>query len=292
MNAAKSILAPAKINLYLHITGRRDDGLHQLDSLIMFADIADRIEIRPSEQFSFSIEGAYGSFFQKPELDHSKNSKNIIVKAARELAYLTQNSLDFSIRLTKNLPLAAGIGGGSSDAAATIRLLLAWWNITPQEIPGFDSFLVSLGADVPACMACQPVRMSGIGEILSPIDDSKEIHALLVNPGKPCPTGTVFSRFQGGFGSPASVPFSSDIEYIKKQRNDLTSAAIKTVPEITDILGIISAQKGCLLSRMSGSGATCFGLFGDKIQTHIAAKQIARQQPHWWVRSCILNKVV
>lgn len=286
-----SVLAPAKINLYLHVTGKRDDGFHELDSLIAFANIGDQITIKEAPEFSFDVDGPYARAFTAPELDQTAQSKNLVVKAAWQLAELLERDPGVSIRLTKNMPLAAGIGGGSADAAATIWALLELWDVNAGSIPGFDRVLLSLGADVPACMACEPVRIGGIGEDVTPVDGLDEMSAVLVNPGKHCPTADVFARYDGVFSEHMPEIDSDVISFLKVQRNDLRSAATQIIPEISDAIDTLDDQEGCLLSRMSGSGATCFGLFTHEIEALDAAEHILREKPDWWVRATTLNRV-
>lgn len=286
-----TVLAPAKINLYLHLTGRRADGYHLLDSLVVFADCGDKIRLKDSSGFAFSIDGPFARAFKAPEADAGPDSKNLVVRAARMLAAHLGQALDVDIRLTKNLPLAAGLGGGSSDAATVIWALLEWWGISRQAVPDIDDLLLSLGADVPACMACQPVRMRGIGEQIEAVDALPELPAVLVNPGKYCPTAEVFARFDGAFSQEAPHDRDDDLmAFLKAQRNDLQAAAQQVVPEITTALQELEDQAGCLLPRMSGSGATCFGVFGDELAALDAAEAILRDHPSWWVRACTLNR--
>lgn len=293
-NRTLSILAPAKINLYLHVTGRREDGYHTLDSLVAFADTGDRIGLQPGRGFSFQVDGPYARSFTAAELDGGPCSRNLAVRAARALAAAAGRDPDIRLRLTKNLPLAAGVGGGSADAAATIHGLMELWGLARQFSSGLDDLLLALGADVPACMVCAPVRMGGIGEETSLVDDFDEIPAVLVNPGKPCPTASVFAAYEGPFSAPAPAYDWRDragmIEFLKGQRNDLTQAAGRIVPAIPEALELIAAQQGCLLSRLSGSGATCFGLFSDEMETLDAAERILATHPGWWVRACVLGR--
>lgn len=285
-----SVLAPAKINLFLHVTGRRDDGFHTLDSLVAFADIGDRITLRPAGEFSFAIDGPFARAFNARERDESPNSANLAVRAVWGLARLARREPAVSLRLTKNLPLAAGLGGGSSDAAAVIWALLEWWGGVPQAVPGLENFLLSLGADVPACMACAPVRVGGIGEITTPVAELEEIPILLVNPLKPCPTASVFGNFVGKFSAPAPEVPEDLVAFLAAQRNDLQAAAQQMVPEIGQMLAAIEAQEGCRLARMSGSGASCFGLFASEAQAREAALNLKTEQPGWWVRAGMLNR--
>jgi len=287
-----AVLAPAKINLYLHVTGRRADGYHTLDSLVVFADMGDRIRLKPAKELSFSIDGPYARAFPASGKDSSPNSANLVVRAAHRLADAIQRDLALDIRLTKNLPPASGIGGGSTDAAATIWALLEWWGIPPQAVPGLDDLMLGLGADVPVCFACAATRMTGIGEKLEPVEALEEIPAVLVNPGRPCATTAVFGELKGAFGEKAPDYEGSDlIGYLTQTRNDLTQAASALVPEIAEALGLIEKQQGCRMARMSGSGATCFGLFGSEMEALEAAEEILRAHPNWWVRATVLNRI-
>lgn len=284
-----SVFAPAKLNLYLHIIGRREDGYHLLDSLFVFADIGDTIDIAPAKQFSFSISGPFSGAFSQAGKDSSPKSGNLVVRAAYRLAETMNKTLDFHIGLTKNLPLSSGIGGGSTDAAATIWGLLQIWQTAPAAVAGLDDLLVSLGADVPACFSCQSAHIRGIGEQITPVSGFPEIPVVLVNCGAACPTGALFEALSGKFTAPAPPhPDNADpgtlIEYLREQRNDFTQAAIARAPEIGDVIQSLEKQNGCRLARVSGSGATCFGLFDTPAAAKNAAANISQAYPAWWVR--------
>src|SRR5688572_13674034 len=264
-----TVFAPAKINLYLHVTGRLDNGYHMLDSLVAFADIGDEIDISPAPEFKFSIEGPYGNAFGPKDRDHSPDSSNLIVQAVWALSRAAQKIPNVRVKLTKNLPLASGIGGGSSDAAAAIWGLMEWWKI-PRQSHYIQGIMARLGADVPVCLNCTPARVRGIGDIMDPVPHMAEIPVLLVNPGKSCMTGEVFSRFTGAFREPIPLPAylskADDlIAFLQKQDNDLLRPAMDIVPEIGNVLNTLVAQDGCAFTQMSGSGATCFGLFKNEI---------------------------
>jgi 4-diphosphocytidyl-2-C-methyl-D-erythritol kinase len=289
-----TIFAPAKINLYLHITGRLDNGYHMLDSLVAFADIGDSIEIEPATEFEFRIEGPYAGGFGPKDRDHSPDSSNLVVQAVWALARAAQKIPNVRIKLTKNLPIASGLGGGSSDAAAVIWGLLEWWKI-PRQTHYLQGLMARLGADIPACLTCAPVRVRGIGDILDPAPAMNEVPIVLVNPGKPCLTGEIFSRFNGSYREPMALPHSLEkpgelISFLSQQRNDLVKPASETVPEIGNVLNILNVQEGCTLARLTGSGATCFGLFEDEAKARKAAKSIAADNPDWWVKSGWLNR--
>jgi 4-diphosphocytidyl-2-C-methyl-D-erythritol kinase len=285
---ALTIFSPAKINLYLHVTGRLDNGYHVLDSLIGFVDIGDHIEISPASDFEFRVDGPYAKAFNKKELDASPHSANLVVQAAWAMAMAAQKVPAFRATLTKNIPLASGLGGGSADAAALIWGLLEWWDIPAQAhyLPGVMS---RLGADVPVCLRCKPARVRGIGDILDPAPPMKEVAVVLVNPGRPCPTAPVFARFAGPFREPQSLPqnlenFYELIGFLERQDNDLHAAACEIVPEISHVLVALRSQKNCALARLSGAGPTCFGLFENAESATSASKTIARENPGWWVR--------
>lgn len=289
-----TIFAPAKINLYLHVTGRLDNGYHTLDSLVVFADIGDRVEIEPAPDFEFRVRGPFAGGFGPKEMDASPHSSNLIVQAAWALARAAQKVPNIRATLTKNLPLASGLGGGSADAAAILWGLLEWWGLSSQAhyLPGLMS---RLGADVPVCLPCKPARIRGIGDVLDPVPPMPEIPVVLVHPGKPCPTATVFSHFTGSFKEPQPMPenmenFGELISFLKKQGNDLYEPARQSVPEIDNVLNALNARKGCALARLSGSGATCFGLFETEAAAQAAAKAIAAENPDWWVKAGWINR--
>lgn len=289
-----TIFAPAKINLYLHVTGRLDNGYHTLDSLIAFADIGDSVSIEPAQDFEFNITGPYAASFSAKERDASPNSSNIAVQAAWMMARAAQKNLNLKITLTKNMPLAGGIGGGSSDAAAVAWGLAEWWNI-PKGSHYLPGIMARLGADVPVCFGCQPARVRGIGDVMDPAPPMDEVPVVLVNPGRACPTPEVFKLFSGDFREPKAIPanlthFEDFIDFLKKRGNDLEGAAAEIVPEINTVLECLAEQKGCALARMSGSGATCFGIFDNERAAHKAAKHIAARYKAWWVKAGWINR--
>ena len=289
-----SIFAPAKINLYLHVTGRLDNGYHTLDSLIGFADIGDRVEITPSPDFQFEVDGPYARSFQPKELDSSPSSSNLVTQAAWALSRATQKVPNIYARLTKNLPLGSGLGGGSSDAAAIIWGLLEWWGL-PKNMPYLNGLMARLGADIPVCLNCQSARIRGIGDILDPVPDIPEMPIVLVYPGRPCPTADVFMRYQGSFKEPVPLPetFGSIdrfATFLATVDNDLMEAACEIVPEINNVIQALETQKGCKIARMSGSGSSCFALFGNEADARNAAVTLADENPDWWVRSGWLGR--
>lgn len=272
--------APAKVNLYLHVTGRRADGYHLLDSLVVFGPAADALEARPAAALTLAVDGPEGEAL-------AAEPDNLVLRAARALAEaagLAPPRGGAALRLTKRLPVASGIGGGSADAAAALRVLNRLWGL------GFDAARLAaigagLGADVPVCVASRPARMGGIGEVLSPAPALPECGLLLVNPRVALPTPAVFRARGGPFSAPAALPprgwadAAALAHDLRALRNDLETAAIALCPPVAAVLEALSAAPGCLLARMSGSGATCFGLFADAAA---AGRAAATLPAAWW----------
>jgi 4-diphosphocytidyl-2-C-methyl-D-erythritol kinase len=263
--------APAKVNLCLHVTGRRDDGYHLLDSLVVFAPgAADRIIARPGP-LSLSIDGPFGAGLQA-------DGDNLVLRAA---GLMGQGA---ALHLHKALPLASGIGGGSADAAATLRAVA---RLTGMPLPPAQDVL-RLGADVPVCLAGRPARMRGIGEVLDPVG-AVPVHMVLVNPGVAVPTPAVFRALASRANPPLPhIPAFADagavLDWLTHTRNDLEPAAITVAPAIADVLTALRGA-GAALARMSGSGATCFGLWPDAEGAGRGAAMLARRHPGWWVQA-------
>jgi 4-diphosphocytidyl-2-C-methyl-D-erythritol kinase len=269
--------APAKVNLFLHVLGRRADGYHLLDCLVVFADVGDTLRAEPAEALSLRVEGPFaGALAAEPD--------NLVLRAARVLAAAAGFTAGGRIVLTKNLPVASGIGGGSADAAAALRLLCRLWRIEPD--PGVLAGLAAgLGADVPVCLTGRASRMGGIGERLEPVPTLPACGIALVNPGTALATADVFRGHGGAWSARVELPASwrdagEMAGDLKGQRNDLQPAAIALRPVIGEVLSSLEAAPGCLLARMSGSGATCFGLFADGAAARRAAAGL--QRPGWW----------
>jgi 4-diphosphocytidyl-2-C-methyl-D-erythritol kinase len=272
-------IAPAKINLYLHVVGRRPNGYHELDSLVAFADAHDLIQIEPSERVSLTLAGPFGHM-----LDN--DSDNLVLRAAKTLSDHAGLNRGASITLVKNLPVASGIGGGSADAAATLRALNSFWEVGLDD-QALASLGGSLGADVPVCLFGRTARMQGIGEIIEPGPDLPEIGLLLVNPGIGVSTLEVFSKREGTFSGPAPLPASfrsaADLaEFLSRCQNDLLAPARLITPQIDLVLGDIARQRDCLFSSLSGSGATCFGVFTDPKSAHDAVDDLKQSRAGWW----------
>ncbi len=289
-----TIFAPAKINLFLHVIDRRADGLHLLDSLVAFADIGDQITIESAPEFSFVVEGPFANSFAGQEQSSHADSENIIVRAAHALSNLSGHKLDCKITLNKNLPLASGIGGGSSDAASVIWGLMKRWAIPPQA-PFLKDLLLALGADVPVCYACQATMMRGIGEELAPLRNFPEAPIVLVNPMVTCSTAEIFRALVRQPCDYVDVPEGfSDIyqltAFLAETENHLYPPALQKLPVLADVLQALSAAEQSLLARMSGSGATCFAIFDNEQAAAAAAQKLAADHPGWWVKQGWLSR--
>jgi 4-diphosphocytidyl-2-C-methyl-D-erythritol kinase len=278
---AVTVFAPAKVNLYLHLTGRRADGYHLVDSLVAFADIGDRVTARPGASLSLTTAGP-----QAASLD-AIGDDNLVLRAAHALARHAGIVPAAALRLEKNLPVAGGIGGGSSDAAAALRALHTLWRLA------IDAATIArlgerLGADVPVCLCGSAAWVGGIGERLDPAPGLPEAGIVLANPRRALPTAAVFRARSGPFGDPAErfspMPHTA-LELaaaLEPCRNDLTSAALGLVPDIGNVLSALQRLPGALLARMSGSGATCFALFPDRAAAERACTTLAAAEPSWW----------
>lgn len=289
-----TVFALAKINLYLHVTDKLANGYHTLDSLISFADIGDEIIIEPAQDFQFEITGPFSAALKGNDIAAGPDSSNLAVKAVWGLSRLIEKAPSLHMRLVKNLPLGAGIGGGSADAAAVLWGLLEYWSL-PKNLSGLDDLMLKLGADVPVCFACEPCRVQGIGDILKSPPALPEAPVVLVYPGKPCHTAKIFNHMKASFSLPADLPeiitsFEMLCDVLSRTTNDLTQAAMDSVPDIKNVLQALDAQPGCALSRMSGSGSSCFGFFEDEQKAEAAALKLAEENPDWWVKSSWLGR--
>lgn len=275
---AGPVTAPAKLNLYLHVTGRRPDGYHLLDSLFVFADIGDRVSAAPADDLSLTVTGPFAGAL-------AGEGDNLVLRAARALAAVAGIAPKAKLTLEKNLPVAAGLGGGSADAAAALRALSDLWGL---DQPLADIAL-QLGADVPACLHGRPCLVSGIGETIAPAPSlGGPLHVVLVNPGLPLATASVFAARAGAFSAAAPLdrPCANAFDLalaLRPRRNDLEPAARFLVPEIDDVLAALADRSGCLLARLSGSGPTCFGLFADARSADLAIRRLSMGETGWWV---------
>jgi len=274
------VVAPAKINLFLHVGARRSDGFHALESLAVFTQAGDTLRIAAAEGFSLVLDGPFGAAL-------AGEADNLIARAARALAEKAGRVPGARITLTKNLPVASGIGGGSADAAAALSGLVQVWGVALSQ-DEMHAIAETLGSDVPACLMSRSLWMEGRGEILTPVSGLPALSMVLVNPGVAVPTGPVFAALKTRTGTgQAKAPdglrdTAALVSYLRQTRNDLEAPARAMAPVIGDVLGALE-QNGGLLARMSGSGATCFGLFASDDAAKNATERIARSAPGWWV---------
>lgn len=287
----KEIFAPAKLNLALQVTGRRADGYHLLDSLVVFLDCGDRISILPSPAMRLKVEGPMAAGVPVDE-------NNLLLKTVHLLAEEYPKAAEtLHLTLSKHLPSGAGLGGGSADAAALLAHLRTRWKL-PLADTELAALGLRLGADVPVCLMRRPLRMSGIGEVLRPLDLPAlgAFSFLLVWPGAPVSTPAVFQALSPqGYSGPLPEPgvdMGGDPEkllgWLAACRNDLEVPALAVAPVIGEALAALRAAPGCRLARMSGSGSACFGVFLSADEAERAGETIRREHPDWWVRRCRL----
>jgi 4-diphosphocytidyl-2-C-methyl-D-erythritol kinase len=290
--AAAATVAAAKVNLTLRILGRRADNYHDIDSLVVFAGLGDRLVLKPGATLELRVDGptAQGA---GPVAD------NLVLKAAGALAARAGSLRAGCFLLTKQLPVAAGLGGGSADAAAALRLL-ARANDIPADDPRLLDAARTTGADVPVCLDPRPRVMGGIGDLLSQPLVLPALAALLVNPGVAVPTKDVFARLDRAAGGqrserpcldPASIPRDRDglIDFLAQHGNDLEPPARMLQPVISDVIAALRATSGCRLARMSGSGATCFALYGSDEVAGEAGRRLRAAHPDWWIEPTTLG---
>jgi 4-diphosphocytidyl-2-C-methyl-D-erythritol kinase len=275
-----AIAAAAKVNLYLHVTGRRDDGYHELDSLVAFAAVHDTLLLTPSPRIELVLGGPFAA-----ALDGAGD--NLVLTAARRLAEQTGTTAGARIELVKRLPVAAGIGGGSADAAAALHGLRRLWKVDLAD-DDWQSLALGLGADVPICFHGQAAFVGGIGERIDPAPHLPAVPMVMVNPGIAVPTPAVFARRAGPFsaaaGFAASVATAVElVDFLAARGNDLFAPACDLAPAIGEAVEHLQSAPDCLLARMSGSGATCFGLFAGAEAATAAAASLRADHPAWWV---------
>jgi 4-diphosphocytidyl-2-C-methyl-D-erythritol kinase len=285
-------LARAKVNLFLHVGRPGSDGYHDISSLMVFADVGDQVTLRPGES-GFEVTGPYAS-------DLSAEGDNLVTRA-RDL-YLARfgGEAAFGITLEKTLPIAAGLGGGSADAAAALRLLARAADLPSaerRESGALGEIARRLGADVAACLASAPIMAEGRGDMLTSAPPLPRLHAVLVNPREPSPTALVYRAFDddhawGALATPIPSSFATAAETVRwltTTRNDLEGPATRLCPAIGDVLALLRRSTACLFARMSGSGATCFALCAGEAEAAILANDIAQARPGWWVTPCRLG---
>ena len=275
MSTALRETAPAKINLNLRVVGRRADGYHDLESLVAFADLGDELTLTPGSKTALEISGPFAK-------DCGAPGDNLVLKAASALGLPAGR-----FTLDKRIPVAAGLGGGSADAAAALRLIARANNVALDDRQLMDA-AVACGADVPVCLQSKPRIIRGLGEQLASLLALPKLHAILVNPGVPLRTVDVFASFRGD--EPSNMPVDNVplerralLAWLAARGNCLTRAAVARVPAITGVFDAIGALSGCRLVRMSGSGATCFGLFDDDAAAIAAANELAKSRENWWI---------
>lgn len=279
--------APAKVNLFLHVGDRRSDGYHELESLVVFAEAGDELAFEEGDSLSLNIEGPFAGGLTSAE-------DNLVLRAANVFARYADVEPKVSITLRKNLPIASGMGGGSSDAAATMRGLCRLW---PGRLglPQLWNIANEIGADVPVCVLPGCWWMTGRGERFATVSQVGTVDAVLANPGVAVSTAEVFAKLgeRRGVGKSAKPTNAGTVtgltDYLKGLDNDLQRPAQQICPAIDNVLDSLT-REGALLARMSGSGATCFGLFSDTARAQLAAESIARNHPNWWVIATKLNR--
>lgn len=273
-----TVAAPAKLNLYLHVLGRRDDGYHLLDSLIAFTDLHDVVRAAPAGALTLDVTGPFAAAIEG-------EPGNLVLTAAERLGEAAGCRQGAHITLTKNIPVAAGLGGGSADAAAALMALDQLWGLG-LGVAGLAEIGANLGADVPVCLESRSAFVGGIGGELTPIS-LPPVWLVIANPGRRLATGDVFGAFDGPFG--AGQRFTDVAEdaaqlaaKLRERENQLTPAAEAMVPEIAELGAALTALAGCELARMSGSGASCFALFTNEAQARDGAGRLIRDHPGWW----------
>lgn len=280
--------APAKVNLTLRVLGRRADGYHELSSVVAFAGTGDRLSLLPGGELVLALAGPGA-----PVL--AEDGDNLVLRAARELRARIPDLIVGRFGLDKRLPIAAGIGGGSSDAAAALRLLARANQIAPDD-PRLHEAALATGSDVPACLYGRSCLMAGRGEAISPLDLPR-FGAVLVNPRVPVPTAEVFralalapgAKLADAAAVPAFTSRAATVVWLAGEPNDLEPPAHRLAPVLDEVAAALRATPGALLARMSGSGATMFALYEDCRAAARAAKQVAGKHPAWWVKSTILG---
>jgi 4-diphosphocytidyl-2-C-methyl-D-erythritol kinase len=281
--------AHAKVNLTLKVLGRRADGYHELESLVTFADVHDIVTLEPDAPHALAVGGPFA---------HGIADENILARALVLLREAEPKLSIGSVTLEKNLPVAAGLGGGSADAAALLRAVRAANANSAASVPWLD-IAAKLGADVPVCLESRPALMRGIGEVLTPVARLPEANAVIINPRQPLPTGDVFRALDAAALTSTSRQIEQQpidlhrlpdlIDYMQAHGNDLEAPAMRLLPVIAEIKAALQAEAGCRMAAMSGSGPTCFGIFADRAQTVRAAERIAGAHGAWWVKATVLQ---
>lgn len=290
--AGSSELAPTKVNLALHVTGRRPDGYHNIETLAVFADYADIVTAAPSSdnRMRLAVKGP----FAKKLAENSTAGDNLAIKAASELMRASgrRDLSPVTLRLTKRIPIGAGLGGGSADAAATLRLLNRTWNLN-LDLGKLAEIGVRLGADVPMCLASLPLVARGVGERLTPATGIPALPIVLAHPGVPVDTGKVFAALEQAERSPLPpLPprFGAVLDvifWLRRARNDLAEPAAKVERAAAAPAKVIMSDPECLFARMTGSGSAAYGIFVSLEAAERAAERIREARPGWWVAAAM-----
>jgi len=281
------VSANAKLNLLLHVTGKRADGYHLLDSLVAFCAFGDSLDIHEAESLSLEITGEFA-----PQLSNDEN--NLVLRAARLIAKHGKKEIGARMVLHKNIPVGAGLGGGSCDAAAAIRGLQQFWQLSlthDQQL----KIAQDLGSDVMVCVEQVPAWISGVGDLVSPVRLLEDVAIILVNPKQPLLTADVYRAFAGNFSAVTEKIYTIQntqelLGLIAPLKNDLQPAAMQLMPKIKNMLKVLSDASGYQLARMTGSGATCFGIFSSQKMADEEAERIKQNHPDWWVVSTYLMR--
>ena len=278
-----ALRARAKVNLYLHVTGRRADGYHELDSLFVRTGLADRLVLRAADADRLELSGPFAG-----ALAEEAPERNLVLRAIAAVRSRCGRGGPVAVSLEKNIPVAAGLGGGSADAAAALRGAATLFGADPGE-EALADLAAALGADVPPCLHDMPLAVAGIGERLTPLPPLPSFALLLVNPGVALATADVFRARSGGFSPPMPMAGAADLDALvgalAARRNDLEAPAVALVPAVGEVLDALRGLPGARLARMSGSGATCFALFADLDAAQAGRALLARSRPGWWAEA-------
>ena len=280
------VVAPAKLNLCLRIVGKRPDGFHLLQSLVMFAEAGDTLEIAPAHDLTLELQGVFAAGLKQDSAD------NLVLRAAKALQARHGITKGAKLRLDKNLPIGAGFGGGSSDAAAALKALCQFWEIK-ASLAELEAIAEELGSDVKSCLRASSLWMEGVGEELSAVNVAFPIWVVLVHPRKPLLTADVYRAFKPPFATKQTLPpkianWKALLALADAMPNALQAPALGLMAEIAQVLDVIGKTDACKLARMSGSGAGCFGLYDNEMAAKTAATYIASKQPNWW---CIASSL-
>lgn len=278
-----NIKSYAKINLFLHVIGKKNDGYHQIESFFYFPEIYDKIIIEESNETAINFSGKFGGLLSNHDIN-----QNLVIKAYKLLKAEFSKIPNLKFTIIKNLPISSGIGGGSANAATVLNFINEKYRLEINK-EKLTNKALKLGADVPSSIYSKPAFISGIGENIKLLDNFPELNILLINPLKAISTAEIFKKGFGNFSAPIDVSnvnynnFDSLVNFLKNTKNDLQNSAVEICPEIEEIIQLIDSQKGCLLSRMSGSGATCFGIFETRKDLNLAFDILEKNYPNFWV---------